>query len=230
MENEYLAFDIETAKILPADLSDWKSHRPLGISCAATLLSDSQELALWAGKEQMTKKECAELVHYLQTKVEQGYTILTWNGLGFDFDVLAEESGLKAECSQLAVSHIDMMFHVLCKLGFGVSLDAAAHGMGLAGKTMNGADAPKLWAEDKRHQVLEYVTQDVRTTLDVALTCEKCKKLNWIAKSGNLRTMKLPNGWLTVDKAEKLPLPNTAWMSEPWSRSDFTEWMGRCST
>ena len=36
-----------------------------------------------------------------------------------------------------------MMFHILCKLGYGVSLDAAAKGMGLAGKTMNGADAPK---------------------------------------------------------------------------------------
>lgn len=34
--------------------------------------------------------------------------------------------------------------------GFGVSLDAAAKGMDLLGKTMNGADVPKLWADPPR--------------------------------------------------------------------------------
>ncbi len=45
-----------------------------------------------------------------------------------------------AECRTLTLGHVDMMFHVLCKLGYGVSLDAAARGMGLAGKPegMNG--------------------------------------------------------------------------------------------
>ena len=224
MNRRYLAFD-EIARILPDDLSDWKSHRPLKIACAATLLSDSQEMALWAGKEQMNEREAAELVHYLQTKVEQGYTILTWNGLGFDFDVLAEESQMLAECKRLAESHVDMMYHILCKLGYGVSLDAAARGMNLAGKTMNGADAPKLWAEGKRHEVLEYVAQDVRTTLDVATACEACGKFRWIAKSGKPRSMMLPDGWLSVDEAQGLPIPNTFWMSDPWSRASFTEWM-----
>jgi len=224
MNRKYLSFDIETAKILADDaMSNWKLHRPLGIACAATVCDD--ELALWAGKEKMTQKECADLVRYLQTKVEQGYTIVSWNGLGFDFAILAEESGLKTECGQLAVRHIDMMYHIVCKLGFGVSLDAAAKGMNLAGKTMNGADVPKLWAEGKRHEVLAYVSQDVRTTLDVALACESCGKMSWIAKSGNLRTMKLPHGWLTVEQAEKLPKPYTGWMDEPWPRERFLEWV-----
>ena len=117
------------------------------------------------------------------------------------------------------------MFHLLCKLGYGVSLDAAAHGMNLAGKTLNGADAPKMWAEGKRHEVLEYVAQDVRTTLEVALTCEELGKFRWIAKSGKLRSMMLPDGWLTVDEAQQLPVPNTFWMKEPWSRESFTAWL-----
>ncbi len=227
MERKYLAFDIETAKVLPETEADWKSCRPLGISCAATLLADSDEVMLWHGKDKLTKQEAAELVHYLTTQVEQGYTILTWNGLGFDLDILAEESGMLEECKSLAVNHVDMMFHILCRLGYGVRLDGAAKGMGVAGKPegMNGALAPVLWAEGKRKEVLNYVAQDVRTTLDVAMACESCGQFRWIARSGKLRSMGLPDGWLTVNQAEKLPEPDTSWMSEPWPRSSFTNWM-----
>jgi len=227
MSRKYLSFDIETAKILPEDEPDWNSHRPLGIACAATLLSDTDELALWHGQDKLTQQEAANLVHYLKTQVEAGYTILTWNGVGFDFDILAEESGLVSECKQLAISHIDMMFHVLCRLGYGVKLDGAAKGMGLAGKTegMSGALAPKLWAEGKREEVLQYVAQDVRTTAQVATACEALGKFRWIARSGKLRSMALPGGWLTVDQAEQLPVPDTSWMADPWSRASFTAWM-----
>jgi len=226
MNHKYLSFDLETAKILPDDsMNDWKAYRPLGIACAATLLSDSEDVVLWAGKDKMTQQEVAEVVEYLVAKVGQGYTILTWNGLAFDLDILAEESGLMAECKQLALNHVDMMFHVVCKRGYGVSLDAAAKGMSLAGKTMNGANAPILWAEGKRHEVLQYVGQDVRTTMEVATACEALGKFRWIAKSGNLRTMRLPNGWLTVDEAQHLPVPNTWWMTDPWPRERFLEWV-----
>ena len=106
--------------------------------------------------------------------------------MGFDFDILAEESGMLAECRELAVNHVDMMFHILCRLGFGVSLNAAAKGMGLEGKPegMNGAMAPVLWAEGKREAVLDYVAQDVRTTAALATECEACGALRWITKSG----------------------------------------------
>lgn len=222
MNRKYLAFDLETAKVLPENEHDLKAYRPLGIACAATL---SDELVLWKGGDQMNQKEAAELVHYLSAQVERGYTILTWNGLGFDFDILAEESGLLTECKALAVAHVDPMFHILCKLGYGVSLDAAAKGMGLAGKAMNGADAPKMWAEEKREEVLQYVAQDVRTTAEVAAACEAIKKFRWIAKSGKLRSMALPDGWLTVAEAEELPEPNTWWMTDPWTREKFTAWL-----
>lgn len=35
--NTYLAWDIEIAKTIPDGETDWKTHRPLGISCAATI-------------------------------------------------------------------------------------------------------------------------------------------------------------------------------------------------
>lgn len=228
MNDKYLAFDIETSKVIPEN-TNWKSQRPLGIACAATLLADANEVMVWQGAaDRLTQPEAAGLVAYLRDMVSEGYTILTWNGTGFDFDILAEESGMLAECRELAVEHVDMMYHVLCRLGFGVSLNSAAQGMGLPGKPegMNGAKAPVLWAEGQRATVLDYVAQDVRTTLALATACEAKAALRWITKSGKARTMRLPSGWLTMVQAERLPQPNTAWMTEPWKRTDFTAWMG----
>ena len=226
MNRKYLAFDIETAKTWPENEHDWKSHRPLGIACAATLLADSTDgLVLWHGENRMSQQDAAALVHYLTTQVENGYTIVTWNGIGFDFDILAEESGMLAECRRLAVDHVDMMFHILCQLGFGGRLDGAARGMGIVGKQMDGADAPKLWAEGQREKVLSYVAQDVRTTAEVATTCEARRIFRWITRSGKARIMELPKGWLTVDEAEQLPEPDTSWMSDPWTRAKFTDWL-----
>lgn len=227
-KHKYLAFDIETAKVMPEHEPNWKSCRPLGISCAATLLTDTDEVHLWRGQgDRMSREDAGELVEYLSSKAAKGYTILTWNGLGFDFDILAEESGRLDECRELARGHLDMMFHILCRLGYGVSLQAAANGMGLPGKPegMNGALAPVLWAEGKQQTVLDYVSQDVRTTAELAMACESCGSFHWISKSGNRRTMRLPRGWLTVEQAEKMPVPNTLWMRDPWRREEFTGWL-----
>ncbi len=209
--------------------------RPLGISCAATLVAYSNELRLWHGgndrkcpADRMGRPEAAGLVQYLATQVENGYTIATWNGLGFDFDILAEESGMLAECRMLAIGHVDMIFHVLCELGYGVGLDAAAKGMRLAGKSkgMSGELAPVLWAEGRREEVLQYVAQDVRTTLELATTCEAQGVMRWFARSGKLRSMALPKGWLTVKAAGKLPEPDTSWMTGPLSTKTVMGWMG----
>ena len=179
---KYLAFDIETAKVTD-NAADWHSHRPLGISCTATLAADADQPTFWYGgdrtnpADRMSRDEAAALVRYLEDQAAQGYALLTWNGLGFDLDVLAEESQMLAKYRKLALAHVDMMFHAFCRLGHGVGLDAAAKGMGLAGKTkgMSGELAPVLWAEGRREEVLKYVAQDVRTTLDLATACEACE-------------------------------------------------------
>jgi hypothetical protein len=149
--------------------------------------------------------------------------------LAFDIDVLAEESGMLDQCRCLALSHVDLMFHAFCQLGRGVGLDAAARGMGVAGKRegMTGELAPVLWAKGRREEVLRHVGQDVRTTLELARACEACGELRWVSRSGMIRSMPLPGGWLAVDDALRLPLPDTPWMtSEPWPRERFTGWMG----
>src|SRR5262249_14856530 len=110
MKPRYLAFDIETAQEIPGDGSNWRAHRPLGICCAATLTSDSADLTLFHGRmskrthaPRMSRKEAAELVEHLAAMAKAGYTILTWNGLGFDFDILAEESADPTACRACAL-------------------------------------------------------------------------------------------------------------------------------
>jgi hypothetical protein len=89
------------------------------------------------------------LVGYPSRKAASGYAIVTWNEPSFVFDILAEESGLAAECKDLAWNHLDLMFDFFCRRGFVVGLDKVAQGMGLEGKTAGISDAmvPCLWTE-----------------------------------------------------------------------------------
>ena len=41
--------------------------------------------------------------------------------------MLAEESGSGDPCRELALGHVDMMFHIFCEKGFPVSLEKAAY-------------------------------------------------------------------------------------------------------
>lgn len=232
----YLSFDIEIARSFPSDSDDWKEFRPFGISCAATWNGEG-EPHTWYGMEkegsiamQMSRTEAASLVTYLQDCVRQGYTIVTWNGLGFDFDVLAEESGMLAECKELALNHIDMMFHFFCLKGFGLALDKAAKGLNLPGKTagMDGSLAPKYWQEGRKEEILAYVSQDARTTYDLACKVDERRQIRWVSRRGDLQVLHIKEGWLTAQEALKLPEPDTSRMRDPWKRSKFTGWTQQC--
>jgi hypothetical protein len=234
MNPRYLAFDIETAKDIPGEDFIWRPHRPLGISCAATLASDMNQPVLWQGKmqdgspaPQLSQEGAEELVRYLVRMASEGYRILTWNGLGFDFDILAEESRATALCKECALGHVDMMFHAFCSLGYPIALEKAAQGLGLPGKPagMSGEKAPRLWAEGQFDKVLGYVAQDVRITLSVAQACDQRRSLEWITRKGTRSSMPLKSGWLSVKDALRLPLPDTSWMSVPIPRRDFTAWL-----
>ena len=234
MARKYVAFDIETAKILPEVAGELKAHRPLGITCAATYCSTDLTPRVWHGltdggqpTSQMTREDAAKLVNALTAFVDAGFTILTWNGLGFDFDILAEESGMLAECRRLACGHVDMMFHFFCERGFLIRLDSAAKAMRLEGKSQGVEPhmAPRLWAEGRHKEVLDYVSQDVRATSQLAQSCESQRCLRWLTSKGGIGEAKLPRGWLTVDESRRLPEPDTSWMNQPIPRSRFTDWL-----
>lgn len=228
MNKRFIGFDLEIAKI--AEGSDWAKHRPFGITCASAVADD---LVLhWEAKNgdeftpQMTQAQCQEMVMALEQLTHDGYSIVTWNGLRFDFDVLQEESGL--DTSQLAMGHIDIMFQFFCMTGFPVGMDTVAKTMGLHGKTegMSGSIAPEMWTINPM-LVIGYVIQDGRTTLEVANLIEKAKRIAWTTKKGKFKTQEFPQGLLSVRDCLSFPLPDQTWMKKPMTRESYMEWMNK---
>jgi len=155
----FVAFDIEITAGVHGP--DWSIFRPYGISCAATKVDD-EPVKVWHGDgdkltlpgithpERMTPGQVAELASYLLSMTHCGHRVVTWNGLGFDFDVLAEESRnpkLAREICELALNHIDLGFLMRCQLGFMAKLVKVAQGLDVGNKTegMHGGLAPVLW-------------------------------------------------------------------------------------
>ncbi len=226
---KYVLFDLETELIEGAlDLDRYVPE----ITIAATLTGDG-ELALWfeRGDDQsatgalLSQESAQALVRYLEACTRDGYTIVTWNGAGFDFRVLTHASGMPDACTELAWGHIDMMFWLHCQRGFSVGLASAAQAVG-SGKTagMSGADAPRLWGAGRYEEVMQYVAQDVRALGAVYESAMRSHRLRWVNTRGMVSGA---DGTLaSVREAYRLALPDTSWMSRaPWPREKFVGWM-----
>lgn len=226
---KYVVFDLETE--LAEGPLDLDRHVP-AITVAATLTSEGA-LDLWyerdaagaATGQLLSRAGAQELVRHLQGCAARGYHPVTWNGSGFDFRVLAQASGLLAECAALAWDHVDLMFWLHCHKGFSVALDRAARAVGttkLGG--LSGADAPRLWASGEHDLVLAYVAQDVRMLGAVYEATRQARALRWINTRG--RESRADGDLCPVREAYRLPVPDTSWMSRPpWSRERFVGWM-----
>ncbi len=230
---KYVAFDLEIAKEVP-DGENMMDNLPLGITCAATI-TETGRVRVWHDSyaPQMSQEYAESLVEYLLVQErDHGRFPVTWNGLGFDFRVLAAESDMPGNCSYLAINHLDIPFQLLCEKGFMTGIVAAAEGMNLAGKTegMHGAKAPAMWkmGREAQDKVLEYVEQDARLTAQLYEGVIENRCLRWVAKSGRLAkwypTM-VEGRLLTAGEAIEIPLPDTSWMDKPWDRNKFYGWV-----
>ncbi len=249
MTNHLAAFDLEIATELPDDDRDWWRHGPLGISCAGLMRegADPEPVVMFdpdasphlfdQATKRLTREGATLLVEALSEAVGRGFTIVTWNGLGFDFRLLAIETGLVARCSELAWNSVDMMFQIVCVNGYMLALDRALAGMGLQSKIhavrmkdgreapISGPDAPRLWQAGEHRAVMEYCAGDVRQTLALARECDQRRRLTWTSQRGKPARMNLTNGWLTVEQCLMIPEPDTSWMRDPVTRKRFTSWL-----
>ena len=168
---------------------------------------------------------------------EDGYTFVTWNGCGFDFRLLAEESGMVEECGQLALNHVDLMLLVTFKKGWFLGLDKALKGAEIAGKVhdvelkngeilhdMHGGHAPKLWADSEYEAVLTYLRGDVEQTLALAQNIQETQEIRWTSGSGKPQSVSVPK-LMAVRECFDLREPDVSWMSNPPQREDFVKWI-----
>jgi len=234
MPRKYLAFDIEITKIVEGN--DWLAQRPLGISVACTLRerNGQEDLRTWYGEgrpsnepfAQMPQQQVCVLVCYLKECVRQGHTLLAWNGLHFDMNILAEESAMLPECRELALGMVDPMFQINQMLGYPVGLDACAMAMTGQSKTGNGADAPVKWAQGLYQEVMDYCAHDVQILYTLAREIDDRGWIEWFSRRGRLQELELPDGLLTVREVlEEIPGHPNPWLP----LENFTAWLGGAS-
>ncbi len=246
----FLAFDTEIAKPVP-DGNDLLAERP-GIACAGFMregdaqpfvLFDPADTHQWfdSSTKAMNRAGATLVLDTLIAAVGRGDTVVTWNGAGFDFRLLADETGRHADCARLARRSVDMMFQILCDRGHPLALDTALRGMELPPKIhavtlsdgrvmeIDGAAAPRLWQQGEYGAVMAYCGGDVLGTLALAVACQQRQRLSWISKGGRPNQMRLSRRWLTVEECLSLPSPDTSWMTNPIRREDVLQWMSSAS-
>ena len=122
-----------------------------------------------ASPDCMQAAHLVTLVDYLVARLDlDGLRPLTWNGLGFDFRVLAavlaDHPVHVAKVKRLARAQVDPCFNFFMRRGFPVALARVAAAFGSVGKSDCGSNAIDKWlqgTEEDRVGVLRYCEQDV---------------------------------------------------------------------
>ncbi len=267
--NKIAAFDIEIVNEYDTDMQ-LQEQLPLGVSCIGVASTSNTPNVKTVFHEYypgchhnakpgevggaMEPADIKRFIDHLLSLHWSDYTIVSWNGMGFDFEVLAYESDTYEVLSQIARDHWDIMFQVLCIKGFPVGLTSCskAFSVGEKAEGISGADVPKLWAAgitgkdirtmeamgtqpaeikqllkegvEARQKVIRYVRGDALLTLDVAKAILMSGELRWITQKGKRNSIS-PFKPLSAMESNRLPYPNTSWMTNPIKRSRFTEWL-----
>jgi hypothetical protein len=75
---------------------------------------------------------------------------------------------------------------------------------------MGGAHAPAFWKLGFREPVLAYLTEDVRSQLEVAEAIQSKGAIHWKTKKGRVNNVWVPVN--TVSECQSMFLPDTSWM------------------
>jgi len=207
---------------------------PFGVAVAAIKLSDCDTPEVWfetvdgRPAPHWSEEYTIRFVLRLEQLEREGYTLVTWNGSGFDFRLLFKITGLptlKAMCWR----SVDPCFQMLCMKGFPVGLEAAATTVGARSKEENGISAPILWYEGKYERVIRYVIGDVIRLETVIVNLCKEGGLRWRTRKGALRFEPFYD-LHSVAECAAIAVPDTSWMTpdperEPITRESTIGWL-----
>lgn len=261
MNDKILAFDIEITQRLEEGVINDKPRWParLGVTCVGLAFSGELEgkfafsspIANGRHVPTMTDEQISLVLKILESYRDNGYDLVSINGLSFDLFVLGRETGQSEDlqrAAKLALNHIDIGYQMVCEYGFMAGLDAMGKGMKTGGKgDIHGEDAPKLWAgsPEDQEKVIDYVLADAYQTLAIykAILAHD-HELTWINKQGQEKSRILksaygfylhpapsqspwlhPNRLLTALEANQLPVPERS-----WDRQKFIGWALECDS
>lgn len=220
-----IAFDLEITNVLE-DFGQWKSERPLGISCIA-LSAGPHSYLYFSGKAPFALDEglANEVVYFMYEEYYQdGYTIVSFNGLGFDFVVLADASGEREICREMALSeqHVDLMFNAYMALGHNIGLNTACQETFGAEKIgfESGAEAPVAWHDGRHKEVIEYCKHDALITYQLYQALSETPRLRWRTRKGKGQPRQLLGNhewhptWSVARMLEKEPPAIPHWMRD----------------
>lgn len=230
---------IETERLVAFDLEilegwepekDWRDCLPLQVSVAAT--STLGHDILWFSLDEtqpaqaMSKGDLSGLLDYLVTMQGAGFTVVTWNGLGFDFallqTILPEYTKILVD---LALNHWDIMFQLWWTKGHPLSLQKAARGLEVGSKAGNGSLAPGWWSSGQYAKVLRYVRQDARLTLNVAraVFAREVSGIPWISSRGFINFCHIPEAKTPLELLQDGSAVSR-WLVEPHDAYKWTSW------
>jgi hypothetical protein len=239
----FACFDLETAFYTGHDIELLQGDNginniwdiwPFGIAVAAIKLSDRDMPEIWFETVEgrpapyWSREFTIEFVLRLEQLEREGYTLVTWNGSGFDFRLLFKLTRLgtlKAMCWR----SVDPCFQMLCMKGFPVGLEAAATTVGAKSKEEDGISAPILWYEGEYGRVIRYVIGDVIRLETVIINLCKEGGLKWRTRKGALRFEPFYNLY-SVAECIGIAMPDTSWMTpdperEPITRESTIGWL-----
>lgn len=180
---------------------------------------------------EMSSTEIQAVLNRLLRYQESGYTVVAWNGLGFDLFQMAKEEGCRRLAQQVVGgAFFDPGYLMYLTLGFMIGLDTAARAFDLEGKKgMTGKEAPAAWREsrERQNEVLEYVLNDAKITAEVAVKLITEGGMKWRHR-GRINRWRLADvkGECTdvLGAMAKTPVPSyqAKWLP---SRSEMVDWL-----
>ena len=89
---------------------------------------------------------------------------------------------------------------------------------------MSGGKAPSLWREGQHRAVLDYLADDVRSTLELAQEIEKHGRIDWMSNNGYPQSIPIPK-LHTVKECLKIKRKIPKWVTEPVKLKSMMEWI-----
>jgi DEAD/DEAH box helicase domain-containing protein len=170
-------FDLETLRLSDEVVGGWAKIKDFGLAVAVTW--DRKH-----GFRRWYEKDAKSLI----SELRKFSRVVTFNGDGFDFEVLRGYAPLRIprKCS------LDLLSDLKRKLGHRVSLDHVGEQTLGRYKSGSGKDAIKWWRAGKREKVVRYCENDVQLLIDVVAFA---RKHGHILVESNYRQKKVRVKW-----------------------------------